>query len=217
MVPSEFGQHVADIVIEVTDDKTLPKDERKRRQIEAAPKKSREAKLIKLADKTSNLRTIARSPAADWSVERRLEYIEWAKAVVAGLRGISPWLEQQFDEAAVAAERSINPPMPGMRADAGLHTDQARRQVGEPRFHLAAWPLLPQHDGTVAIMTHDVERVFADIDPDHGDLCVECLRHGVLLVLSAPCQLLVLAGPEHGRTIPLTDVGIRPLPRCGGS
>src|SRR6266403_4850366 len=55
-------------------------------------------------------------------------------------------------------------------------------------------------------MTHDVERVLADIDADHGDRCVEFLRHGVLLVLSAPCQLLILAGPEHGRTIPLTEV-----------
>jgi (p)ppGpp synthase/HD superfamily hydrolase len=91
--------------MEVTDDKTLPKDERKRRQVETAPEKSREAKLIKLADKTSNLRTIASSPAADWSVNRRLEYIDWAKAVVAGLRGISPWLEQQFDEAADQAVR----------------------------------------------------------------------------------------------------------------
>ncbi|QOZ72658.1 hypothetical protein WN72_45050 [Bradyrhizobium arachidis] len=53
------------------------------------------------------------------------------------------------------------------------------------------------------ILTHDVERVFADVDADHGDRRVEFLRHGVLLVLSAPCQLLVLAGPEHGRTIPL--------------
>src|SRR6202165_625214 len=103
MIVREFGKPVADIVMEVTDDKTLPKDERKRLQIEAAPKKSREAKLIKLADKTSNLRTIAFSPAAEWSVKRRLEYIEWAKNVVAGLRGTSPWLEQKFDEAAAAA------------------------------------------------------------------------------------------------------------------
>jgi hypothetical protein len=51
-----------------------------------------------------------------------------------------------------------------------------------------------------------VERVLADIDADHGDRCVELLRHGVFLVLSAPCQLLALAGPEHGRTIPLADV-----------
>jgi len=81
MITNEFGRQVADIVMEVTDDKTLPKDERKRRQIETAPKKSREAKLIKLADKTSNLRTIASSPAASWSVKRRLEYIEWAQNV----------------------------------------------------------------------------------------------------------------------------------------
>ena len=74
-------------------------------------KKSHKAKLIKLADKTSNLRTIAISPAADWSVERRLEYIEWAKSVVIGLRGTSPWLEQQFDEAAAVAVRSLNPSM----------------------------------------------------------------------------------------------------------
>ena len=105
----EFGQHVADIVMEVTDDKTLPKDERKRKQIEGAPKKSHGAKLIKLADKTSNLRTVASSPAADWSVERRLEYIEWSKSVVTGLRGTSPWLERQFDEAAERAMQSLNP------------------------------------------------------------------------------------------------------------
>jgi hypothetical protein len=71
----------------------------------------------------------------------------------------------------------------------------------------------PQHDCTAVIMTHDVERVLADIDADHGDRGVEFLRHGVLLVLSAPCQLLILAGPEHGRTIPLTE--LRPNgPRC---
>jgi hypothetical protein len=100
---------VAGYVLEVTDDKTLPKDERKRRQIESASGKSREAKLIKLADKISNLRAIASSPAADWSVERRLEFIGWANEVVAGLRATSPWLEQQFDEAAAVAERSLNP------------------------------------------------------------------------------------------------------------
>jgi (p)ppGpp synthase/HD superfamily hydrolase len=109
MLASEFGQPVANIVIEVSDDKALPKEERKRKQVENAGMKSHKAKLIKLADKTSNLRTVATSPAADWSVERRLEYIEWAKAVVTGLRGTSPWLEQQFDEAAAAAERSLDP------------------------------------------------------------------------------------------------------------
>jgi (p)ppGpp synthase/HD superfamily hydrolase len=109
MLAGEFGEQVADIVMELSDDKALPKEERKRRQVENAAKKSHKPKLIKLADKTSNLRAIASSPAADWSVERRLEYIEWSKAVVNGLRGTSPWLERQFDEAADRAMKSLNP------------------------------------------------------------------------------------------------------------
>jgi (p)ppGpp synthase/HD superfamily hydrolase len=109
-IASEFGQHVADIVVEVTDNKSLPKAERKRLQVKNAPKKSREAKLIKLADKISNVRAVANSPAPDWSVDRRREYIEWAKQVVAGLRGTSPWLEQQFDEAADQGLRSLRSP-----------------------------------------------------------------------------------------------------------
>jgi (p)ppGpp synthase/HD superfamily hydrolase len=107
-IASEFGQQVADIVMEVTDDKSLPKAERKRKQVESAPKKSREAKLIKLADKTSNLRAVANSPAPDWSVRRRLDYVEWAKSVVAGIRGTSTWLERQFDDASKNAEESVH-------------------------------------------------------------------------------------------------------------
>jgi (p)ppGpp synthase/HD superfamily hydrolase len=110
MIVREFGNQVGDIVLEVTDDKTLPKAERKRKQIEWGLNKSREAKLIKLADKASNLRTIASSPAVGWSVKRRLEYIEWANSVVAGLRGTSPWLEQEFDDAVDRAARSLVPP-----------------------------------------------------------------------------------------------------------
>jgi guanosine-3',5'-bis(diphosphate) 3'-pyrophosphohydrolase len=114
IIARDFGTQVADIVKEVTDDKNLPKEERKRKQIETAPKKSKGAKLIKLADKTSNLRTIASSPAVGWSVNRRIEYIAWAKNVVNGLRGTSPWLEQQFDAAVTSAEQSINPPLAGV-------------------------------------------------------------------------------------------------------
>jgi (p)ppGpp synthase/HD superfamily hydrolase len=113
-IAGEFGQHVADIVMEVTDDKSLPKAERKRQQVESASKRSREAKLIKLADKTSNVRAVTTSPAVDWQMKRRLEYIEWAKEVVAGLRGTSPWLEQQFDEAGDQAMRSLNPTVAGV-------------------------------------------------------------------------------------------------------
>jgi hypothetical protein len=92
-----------------------------------------------------------------------------------------------------------------MGADTSFHADQARRCIGEPRFHLPTRPLLPQHDGATRIVAYDVERVLADIDADHGDRGIGYLRHGVLLVFGAPCQLRLLVGREHGRTIPLAD------------
>jgi guanosine-3',5'-bis(diphosphate) 3'-pyrophosphohydrolase len=93
----------------VTDDKSLPKEHRKEKQIETAHKKSPRAKVLKLADKTSNLRALATSPAPEWSVRRKLEYISWARKVVSGLRGTNDILERQFDTAAQAAELSVAP------------------------------------------------------------------------------------------------------------
>jgi guanosine-3',5'-bis(diphosphate) 3'-pyrophosphohydrolase len=106
MIVKDFGEGVAKLLEEVTDDKMLEKQERKRLQIENAHKKSARARILKLADKTSNLRAIAASPPPDWSVRRRLEYIEWARAVFKGLTGVSEWLEREFEQAAKEAERS---------------------------------------------------------------------------------------------------------------
>jgi len=108
-IASAFGENVAAIVQEVTDDKSLEKSERKRLQIVNAHKKSDQAKILKLADKISNLRAIAANPPSDWPVERRLDYIRWAGQVAAGLKGVSPALEQEFDRAAETAERATNP------------------------------------------------------------------------------------------------------------
>jgi guanosine-3',5'-bis(diphosphate) 3'-pyrophosphohydrolase len=94
-----FGPAVAAIVEEVTDDKSLPKAERKRLQIEHAATMSREAKLVKLADKICNLRDMADHPPAKWDLVRRREYFEWAKAVIDRLRGVHPKLEALFDAA----------------------------------------------------------------------------------------------------------------------
>lgn len=96
---ARFGKRVASMVAEVTDDKSLPKDERKRIQILKSATKSPGAKLVKLADKIANLRDLVASPPADWSEERRAEYFEWAKEVVGGLRGSNASLEAAFDEA----------------------------------------------------------------------------------------------------------------------
>lgn len=92
----EIEQHFG-IVAEVTDDKNLPKMERKRLQVENAPKKSREAKLVKLADKLYNLRDLIRATPVDWTLERVQEYFVWASKVVEGLRGTNAALEEQLD------------------------------------------------------------------------------------------------------------------------
>lgn len=109
MIAEVFGEDVASLVDEVTDDKSLEKHERKRLQVANASKKSDRAKIIKLADKTSNLRTISASPSPEWSVKRRLEYVAWARQVASGLRGVNARLEAEFDKAAEAAERSVAP------------------------------------------------------------------------------------------------------------
>lgn len=93
-----FGVEVRQVVEEVTDDKRLPKAERKRLQIEHAPHLSNRAKHIKLADKISNVRSVIQTPPAGWPLERRQEYLEWAEAVVAGLRGCNSPLETYFDQ-----------------------------------------------------------------------------------------------------------------------
>jgi guanosine-3',5'-bis(diphosphate) 3'-pyrophosphohydrolase len=92
-----FGHKVARIVVEVTDNKRLHKKTRKRLQIEHAPHLSREAKLVKLADKTCNLRDVVASPPALWSLSRKREYFDWAAQVVEGLRGANRRLERAFD------------------------------------------------------------------------------------------------------------------------
>ncbi|MBU9357771.1 HD domain-containing protein [Burkholderia multivorans] len=94
-----FGKDVADIVLEVTDDKSLPKETRKRLQVEHAAHISRRAKLVKLADKICNLRDIAQHPPAEWPLERKQAYFDWAKSVVDRMRGVHPGLEAIFDAA----------------------------------------------------------------------------------------------------------------------
>ena len=103
----EFGPEVAAVVVEVTDDKSLPKLERKRLQVEKAAGKSDRAKLVKLADKTSNLRSILASPPLGWDLARRREYFDWARRVVDGCRGVNPRLEAWFDEAYAAGMASL--------------------------------------------------------------------------------------------------------------
>jgi guanosine-3',5'-bis(diphosphate) 3'-pyrophosphohydrolase len=95
----QFGHEIADVVRKVTDDKSLPKAERKQLQVEHAPHSSQAAKLVKLADKIANLRDVADHPPSAWPLERRREYFDWAKRVVDGIRGTHARLEAAFDAA----------------------------------------------------------------------------------------------------------------------
>ena len=102
-----FGQEVRLVIEEVTDDKRLPKPERKRLQIErAAQLLSTAGKLIKIAGKISNVRDVTYSPPAQWSLQSRLEYLDWTEEVVSGCRGCNEALEELYDRT-LAAGRQI--------------------------------------------------------------------------------------------------------------
>ncbi len=111
-----FGLTVRTIVAEVTDDKSLPKEVRKQQQIDHASGLSDRAKLVKLADTTSNLREVALSPPDGWSTTRLNEYLEWGKAVVGQIRGTHPQLEALFDQAYAAGKAASQLRAPLSRA-----------------------------------------------------------------------------------------------------
>ena len=104
-----FGADVAGLVTEVTDDKSLPKAERKRLQVENAPHKSTRAQILKLADKISNLRGILFSPPSDWDYERKKEYFAWAKRVVDGLAEPNPMLKAEFEKTLQQFDKLVRP------------------------------------------------------------------------------------------------------------
>jgi (p)ppGpp synthase/HD superfamily hydrolase len=107
-IEEKFGSRVRRIVEEVTDDKSLPKERRKELQVEHAPHMSVEAKQLKIADKTSNVREIVAAPPDGWSHERRSQYLKWAEDVMAGLRGSNQALEANFDRVLTGARQQLS-------------------------------------------------------------------------------------------------------------
>ncbi len=105
-----FGSDVTSLVLEATDDKSLPKETRKALQVKTAPHKSPRAQTLKLADKISNLRSLLASPPAEWSPERKRQYFEWAGQVVQGFTHPNGVLKAQFDKAYAELAGSITEP-----------------------------------------------------------------------------------------------------------
>ncbi|NQY92158.1 MAG: HD domain-containing protein [Deltaproteobacteria bacterium] len=103
-----FGKGVSGMVEEVTDDKKLPKEERKEEQLKRASTLSPGAALVKLGDKISNVRDVTEHPPEDWDAERRLKYVDWASGVVGNLPvGTNAALEEHFEKIAAEARRVI--------------------------------------------------------------------------------------------------------------
>jgi guanosine-3',5'-bis(diphosphate) 3'-pyrophosphohydrolase len=99
----KFGERVAALVAEVTDDMNLPKAQRRQKQVEDAPHKSPGAKLIKIADKISNIRARTQQTPSKDERDDLIDYVNWAEKVVAGCRGANAGLDAEFDEAVKAA------------------------------------------------------------------------------------------------------------------
>ena len=101
-----FGSRIRKLVEEVTDNKALPKAKRKQLQIEHACQLSADAVLIKLGDKIWNVLDVMHSPPADWNLQRRREYLDWAEAVVDNCPKVNARLEQHF-RTVLAAGRGL--------------------------------------------------------------------------------------------------------------
>lgn len=98
IILNKFGEVVLQTVLEVSDNKSLPVEERKRLQIVHTPKLSDRAKKLKIADKICNIIDIKNDPPVNWTVERKLAYLDWAKQVVNGAKGLNNKLDQYFDQ-----------------------------------------------------------------------------------------------------------------------
>lgn len=106
-IKSVFGDDVLALVLEVSDDKSLPKQVRKQLQINSALHKTQNAKLLKLADKICNVRDLIYSPPRSWSLRRRREYLLWTEKVVAGLRGANARMENYYDNLLADGKRLL--------------------------------------------------------------------------------------------------------------
>ncbi|MEE4196887.1 MAG: HD domain-containing protein [Bacteroidales bacterium] len=99
IILQEFGEVVLLTVLEVSDNKSLPVEERKRLQVIHTPDLSDRAKKLKIADKLSNILDLKNDPPENWPLQRKMDYLAWAREVVAGARGLNSELDRRFDEA----------------------------------------------------------------------------------------------------------------------
>lgn len=102
-----FGNEIAALVAELTDETGLTWQERKRMEIEHAQHLSHRAKMIKLVDKTCNVADTVTNPPGEWTLSRRRDYLEFARLVADGCRGINAALDAEFDRVMADARAKL--------------------------------------------------------------------------------------------------------------
>ena len=178
-----FGERVARIVQENSDDMTLPKPERQRARLAGISKKSREARLVKFADIISNLRAIAVSPPAGWSNDRRLGYLDSCRNLVDAGRGSNAEIERIFDDTAKAVEQAIRTESLGDidgRASARRELEVA---IGQP-VHLVYVPnarCRPLGDGDIDLLCQTIARTFPSATVQIAEGIYESRRRPMLI------------------------------------
>lgn len=98
----EFDREAVDIVYEAHSVRGGDREERRRDEIERAPRMSPRARQLKLADKTSSVRGLHDAPPPGWGPAEALHYLDWADAVAAGCAGVNPALDRAYADAAAA-------------------------------------------------------------------------------------------------------------------
>ena len=171
-IEEQFGGDVAALVAEVTDDKSLPREERKQLQIEQAPHKSARAKILKLSDLVANLSDMLVHPPVNWSLERQLHYFVWANDVASGLRNgtlalEAPALLAEFDGLFARFEElkagpTMHPLALAVKIAANAHATHRPDKGGAP-YILHPLRMMMRMDGDEARMT----AVLHDVIEDH--------------------------------------------------
>src|SRR5262245_22838090 len=178
-----FGERVARIVRENSDDMTLPKPERRRDRLAGISKKSREARLVKFADIISNLRAIAISPPAGWSSDHRLSYLHSCRNLVDSGRGANAEIERVFDDTAKDAEQAIRTEGLGDVKGNASARRELEAAIGQS-VHLVYVPNMrgrPLGGGDVDLFCQTIARTFPSAQVQTAEGIHEGLRRSMLI------------------------------------
>ncbi|PWW01737.1 metal dependent phosphohydrolase [Hoeflea marina] len=105
---AEFGDEIADLVMDVTDPPDLKGRERRERQVSHTAAAGPRVKRLKLADKISNVEELIGIQARRFKVKANARYLDWARRVVDVCRDVEPALDARFDASARRLEAEID-------------------------------------------------------------------------------------------------------------